>query len=227
MSFLADFPALTGPFPVGCHDVEWGPKQKPDRSVLFRLYYPAAVTQRDQQAFWISHKEYARALCEIARLPSFLVEWLSSQAARKRIRAYADAAVLKSTKAYPIIIFSHGLGGNRHVYSSFCQDMASHGFVVAAIEHRDKSGSLAKLDDGKWVRYADLPPEVWDFRHQQLRFRVDEVNRCVHALKLLSHGKLERGFEGLLDLKSLVIAGHSFGGATSVKTCFHIAPSLY
>ncbi|KAG0193449.1 Platelet-activating factor acetylhydrolase [Apophysomyces sp. BC1034] len=222
MSFLADFPALTGPFPVGCHDVEWGPKQKPDR-----LYYPAAVTQRDQQAFWISHKEYARALCEIARLPSFLVEWLSSQAARKRIRAYADAAVLKSTKAYPIIIFSHGLGGNRHVYSSFCQDMASHGFVVAAIEHRDKSGSLAKLDDGKWVRYADLPPEVWDFRHQQLRFRVDEVNRCVHALKLLSHGKLERGFEGLLDLKSLVIAGHSFGGATSVKTCFHIAPSLY
>ena len=37
---------------------------------------------------------------------------------------------------YPVIVFAHGMGGMRTVSSGICCDLASHGYIVAAIEHR-------------------------------------------------------------------------------------------
>ena len=36
----------------------------------------------------------------------------------------------------PVIMFSHGVAGMRTTYSAICCDLASHGYLVAAIEHR-------------------------------------------------------------------------------------------
>jgi platelet-activating factor acetylhydrolase len=50
---------------------------------------------------------------------------------------------------FPLLMFSHGLGGSRTAYSSLCSEFASYGFVVCAVEHRDGSGPRTFINHKK------------------------------------------------------------------------------
>ena len=69
------------------------------------------------------------------------------------------------------------MGCTRFAYSRICTDLASHGFLVAATEHRDGSASLSfhldHLDQGPvWIHHQRLGEEKeYHFRNRQLRFR--------------------------------------------------------
>ena len=47
-----------------------------------------------------------------------------------------ENAAPDSSRRWPLVVFSHGLGCARNIYSRVCYDLASYGFVVAAVEHR-------------------------------------------------------------------------------------------
>ncbi|KAI0126873.1 platelet-activating factor acetylhydrolase [Xylariales sp. AK1849] len=61
---------------------------------------------------------------------------------------------------FPVIFFSHGLGGSRNVSSIICGEMASNGFIVVAMEHRDGSGARSFVNMPPSTNIAD--PKILD-----------------------------------------------------------------
>ena len=84
---------------------------------------------------------------------------------------------------FPVMVFSHGLHAHRTVYSGVCCELSSHGYVVAAVEHKDKSACLtfdrvpgrgvAEGDYDKyinqWIPALVRPTDIFPFRNEQVK----------------------------------------------------------
>ncbi|MCO5558271.1 hypothetical protein L7F22_011850 [Adiantum nelumboides] len=68
---------------------------------------------------------------------------------------------------FPLVIFSHGLAGNRLTYSQYCGELASQGVIVAAVEHRDGSGIASMVRPPSWKDEADIEENSAERRRKQ------------------------------------------------------------
>lgn len=100
-----------------------------------------------------------------------------------------DQALLLGKEKFPIVIFSHGLGGSRTANAVICKELASFGFIVLCPEHTDGSASYAVLPSGLKLNYQKPSPEMmrdaptlWRFRHRQIRHRAVQVLRLIEGL---------------------------------------------
>ncbi len=110
--------------------------------------------------------------------------------------------------SFPVIVFSHGLGGTREGYQYLGEHWASHGYVCVHLQHK---GS----DDAVWkgtkqppaaMRKAVQDPSNAINRLGDVRFALDQLSRLNGSDEVL---------KGHLDLARVGMAGHSFGGWTT------------
>jgi alpha-beta hydrolase superfamily lysophospholipase len=113
--------------------------------------------------------------------------------------AYRDLAAAKGS--FPVVLFSHGLGGYRLQSSFLMSHLATWGFVVAAPDHVGRG--LARVIE--FTADPDNPDKALD---------DDSPKDLRGALGRLRQENGQGGrFEGRLVLSNVGIVGHSQGGA--------------
>ncbi|MBN2843251.1 MAG: hypothetical protein JXM68_09180, partial [Sedimentisphaerales bacterium] len=116
----------------------------------------------------------------------------------------------ESDKPVPLIVFSHGLGGDRYGYTFLMNYWASHGFACLMLQHPGSDSSLwlgKGAIKGVINVYAAANANNAVLRMGDMRFALDMVRKLnVPGEKL----------EGRFDLERLGIAGHSFGAHTTL-----------
>ncbi|GAM85512.1 hypothetical protein ANO11243_035190 [Dothideomycetidae sp. 11243] len=180
-----------------------------------------------------------------ALLQSLLSRLLTSLVGTIRIPAQIDAPFLAPPdehRKWPVVILSHGAASGRTSYSHLCGEVAARGHVVVAIEHRDGSGGgSVVLRHGEAAREV-LPLRTRELRLQgrnvephavkraQMDFRLREVEEVVRLLRRIDAGEGQAMYEAnsrhegralrdwadRLNLRSVTMAGHSFGATLAV-----------
>ena len=111
---------------------------------------------------------------------------------------------------FPVILFSHGLGGSREGGAIWGQHWASHGYIVLHLQH-------AGSDDAIWK--GKSPNEAIEslkvaYSIENSRLRIGDVNFALDEIARLKQSKVAPW--GNADLSRIGMSGHSFGSQTTL-----------
>lgn len=133
--------------------------------------------------------------------------------------------------SYPLVVFSHGAFGIIDSNYSTCQELASHGYVVAGIAHTYHALYVKDVDDRVTIADMDFmqksmqsggeySPEaeekIYEFSKEFMAVRTADENFVLDTI-LLKAGEKEEAPFSMVDEEKIGLMGHSMGGASSVQ----------
>ena len=111
---------------------------------------------------------------------------------------------------FPVLLFSHGLGGNRLGGKLWAEHWASHGYVVVAMQHAGSDEALWK-DKPKLEIIGSMKAGM---SFNNLALRVNDVHFVID--EVIRRTKEKEAAFANADPKRLGMSGHSFGAQTTL-----------
>lgn len=138
-----------------------------------------------------------------------------------RTHSFVDVPVSYAQEKWPVLLFSHGRSFPVENYQIALEQLASQGWVIAAISHPYEE-ALTLLPDGNTLTFRGPTWEDESRRGAVLTSVVDELVRdaslVIDRLTTLD-ARATSPFAGRLDLaRGVGYFGHSLGGAAAVWT---------
>ena len=210
-------PEPTGPCPVGTTSVWLTDTSRPDpwvagvnaRELMVSLWYPA-VPSDGRRARYMTPAESGLQLTSrgITGIPQDTLSTVETN-------AVSDARPAGRQHSLPLVVLSPGFTNSRSTLTALAEDLASHGYVVAGIDHTYESFATA-FPDGRVTtgRARQAPRRGRAFWEKVVAGRAADV--CFVLGELTGAHPAWPG-AALIDPSRMAMAGHSAGGAAAIS----------
>lgn len=208
-------PAPTGQYQVGTTFYHWMDDARdelmtddPDdkRELVVRFWYPADV---EADAVPISYFPNGEIEVDgfVAAQGPFIATVETEVVAATTAHSYLNAPVSDAESVYPVLVFSPGVPRTASMSTAHIQELASRGYIVAAINYPYISGWTVFPDGEMVVSRMDpsLEEMALEIMTQDQVFVLDQLE----ALNASSEGDM---LAGRLDLNHIGALGPSLGG---------------
>jgi len=122
---------------------------------------------------------------------------------------------------HPVVILEHGFTGTYTDYTYLAEDLASRGYVVAAVDHTHEATAV-EFPDGR-LEKSVFGSHLTKYTRSDagslglaVAVRLDDLRFVLNEMARLN---ATRGgdFSGRLDLTRIAMVGHSLGGLTTLR----------
>ena len=191
--------------------------QDAHRELMIQLWYPAQIVGNEQKS---SYAEPA--------VIDGLQEWLSkelhipleklSYLLSLKSHAVVDVSVALQLKKYPVLIFSPGWGGPVSMYTALLEELASQGYIVVGINYSYVTNPVV-FPDGRMIKAVEQSED----KVERKKLRAQEYQTWMHDITFVIDQLTASGnsdpIHQAMNLTSIGVFGHSFGGAVSLAVC--------
>jgi dienelactone hydrolase len=179
-----------------------------------RIYYPSVEVHKEYPPYLSDTMHlYKEKILNTYNISSEDLEYLD------RIRDWAmpDAPIYAIHSPFPVLFFSPGFLMAAQLYSSLIQEMASHGYVVVAINHTDACWPVMFPDGSSPIILPELA-NIFSNKERSCMQTFDMtqetwIKDVGFVLSWLRNQPLTQS----LDLSRMGIFGHSFGGSAAIE----------
>ena len=196
---------------------EWFTKDKIDtRKIVVQIWYPAS----EKSDSLYPYMDYANLRVESISERIGKGKGTIKPATKVKTNTYYKADPVN--KKFPLILFSHGLGGYKTQNLINIETLVSQGYIVVAPDH-SYDASITIFDDGTSVGFESglpddvSPEEFWATRIPQINTRASDMSFIIDKLQTMKNYNLYNS----INFNKIGIFGHSFGGATSVVSSWN------
>jgi pimeloyl-ACP methyl ester carboxylesterase len=235
---LGQLPTPTGPFGIGVSTLDWtdatrietqSGKAGEHRELLVYLFYPIDKNASGTRSDYFPRLKEMEAFEERFGKNFTQESYGSSYQTISKLKSHAieNAPAAAGSQRFPVLIFSHGGGIPVLFYTAIIENLVSHGYVVAAVEH-SYDGATVVFPDGRIITQSGWDQDVKRTKQEKAAFHAERHrtgsldNRFVlDQLERLDSGNLTGGpqqLRGRLDTHRVGALGHSLGGMISTVT---------
>ncbi len=224
-------PAPSGPYQVGTALYHWVDENRDEtftddpndkRELVAQIWYPADVPAGATPVTYFPYGDEEIPYFESwSRAEGFDLAQLGEELARTPTHSYLDAPVSAAQPNYPVLIYSPGLPGIGVSATAQVEELASHGYIVAVVNHPYIT-AWTMFPDGHVVTVLPYTAftVTWVERTSVEVGAQDQIF-VLDQLTALNESSPNERFSGHLDLDHVGTFGVSWGAWVTAMASFY------